>query len=328
MDFNPDDPDTWPADAESWYQVSYTAVTIANRRVPFPPENYYAIYGSVFNRDPHHLSLYTADTEHVSDLLASLPQWEFTGETGDNPRTWRVIWPYHPVISTFSTGSKIHTHSANFAVIEELSEHVQEEIPEILDSNRDCVIFHKTLPLAIFHSNQTVRWKFANHLDRLFQERPLTPFLAPIRNNQTGIPAVPDNVTRRITTALELALQVAQGKASPYSDYNLKKDCGQRTPYIAYSKRRPAAPDSERDFPPMPISTAAPAKAPSHIPAAKSRAPAASMATPPIPPPQSYASRKSLLPLWRLPQYYQKLLLPLTSLLFPLLRLHHLEVLT
>ena len=254
MDFNPDDPDTWPADAESWYQVSYTAVTIANRRVPFPPENYYAIYGSVFNRDPHHLSLYTADTEHVSDLLASLPQWEFTGETGDNPRTWRVIWPYHPVISTFSTGSKIHTHSANFAVIEELSEHVQEEIPEILDSNRDCVIFHKTLPLAIFHSNQTVRWKFANHLDRLFQERPLTPFLAPIRNNQTGIPAVPDNVTRRITTALELALQVAQGKAPPYSDYNLKKDCGQRTPYIAYSKRRPAAPDSERDFPPMPIS--------------------------------------------------------------------------
>ena len=50
--------------------------------------------------------------------------------------------------------------------------HVQEEIPEILDSNRDCVIFHQTLPLAIFHSNQTVRWKFANHLDRLFQERP------------------------------------------------------------------------------------------------------------------------------------------------------------
>ena len=35
-----------------------TAVTIANRRVPFPPENYYAIYGSVFNRDPHHLSLF------------------------------------------------------------------------------------------------------------------------------------------------------------------------------------------------------------------------------------------------------------------------------
>ena len=296
MDFNPDDPDTWPADAESWYQVSYTAVTIANRRVPFPPENYYAIYGSVFNRDPHHLSLYTADTEHVSDLLASLPQWEFTGETGDNPRTWRVIWPYHPVISTFSTGSKIHTHSANFAVIEELSEHVQEEIPEILDSNRDCVIFHQTLPLAIFHSNQTVRWKFANHLDRLFQERPLTPFLAPIRNNQTGIPAVPDNVTRRITTALELALQVAQGKAPPYSDYNLKKDCGQRTPYIAYSKRRPAAPDRERDFPPMPISTAAPAKAPPHIPAAKSRVPAASMATPPIPPPQSYTSEEVTAP--------------------------------
>ena len=66
MDFNPDDPDTWPADAESWYQVSYTAVTIANRRVPFPPENYYAIYGSVFNRDPHHLSLSTLLIQSMS----------------------------------------------------------------------------------------------------------------------------------------------------------------------------------------------------------------------------------------------------------------------
>eukprot|EP00434_Breviolum_minutum_P045316 symbB.v1.2.040600.t1/scaffold7365.1/size11661/1 len=291
MDFNPDDPDTWPADAESWYQVSYTAVTIANRRVPFPPENYYAIYGSVFNRDPHHLSLYTADTEHVSDLLASLPQWEFTGETGDNPRTWRVIWPYHPVISTFSTGSKIHTHSANFAVIEELSEHVQEEIPETLDSNRDCVIFHKTLPLAIFHSNQTVRWKFANHLDRLFQEHPLTPFLASIRNNQTGIPAVPDNVTRRITTALELALQVAQGKVPPYSEKTVANG-----PHILLilnvGPRLPIA----NHFSPMSISTAAPAKAPSYIPAAKSRVLAASMATLPIPPPQFYTSEEVTTP--------------------------------
>ena len=67
MDFNPDDPDTWPADAESWYQVSYTAaVTIANRRVPFPPVNYYAIYGSVFNRDPHHLSLSTLPIQSMS----------------------------------------------------------------------------------------------------------------------------------------------------------------------------------------------------------------------------------------------------------------------
>ena len=231
MEFDPDAPNTWPTDAESWYQVSYTTVTISNQQVPFPPEGYYAIFGSVFDRDPHNLSLYNAASTDVSDLLASLPQWEFTGETGDNPaRTWRVIWPYHPVISTFSSGGKVHNHSDNFAVFEDLSEHVQEEVPEKLDTNRDFVVFHKTLPLAIFHSNQTVRWKFANHLDRLFQERPLTPFLQPIRNNQRGLPAAPDNVTRRITTALEFALQVAQGKSPPLSDSNLKKECGQRIP--------------------------------------------------------------------------------------------------
>ena len=291
MDFDPDDPATWPTDAESWYKVSYTTVTISTRQVPFPPEEYYAIFGSVFNRDPHNLSLYNADSADVSDLLASLPQWEFTGETQANPaRTWRVIWPYHPVISTFSTGGRINNHSDNFAVLEDLSEHIQEEIPEKLDTNRDLVIFHKTLPLAIFHSNQTVRWKFANHIDRLFQERPLPPFFQPIRNNQQGLPAVPETVTRRITTALEFAHQVAQGKSPPLSDAILKKECGHRIPYIVYSKRKPAAPDLETDFPPMPASAAAPAKAPPNIPAAKSRLPAANLATQSFPPPPPYTS--------------------------------------
>ena len=291
MEFDPDAPNTWPTDAESWYQVSYTTVTISNRQVPFPPEGYYAIFGSVFDRDPHNLSLYNAASTDVSDLLASLPQWEFTGETGDNPaRTWRVIWPYHPVISTFSAGGKVNNHSDNFAVFEDLSEHVQEEIPETLDTNRDFVVFHKTLPLAIFHSNQAVRWKFANHLDRLFQERPLTPFLQPIRNNQRGLPAAPENVTRRITTALEFALQVAQGKSPPLSDSNLKKECGQRIPYIVYSKRKPVAPDLDKDFPPMSVSAAASAKAPPNIPAAKSRLPAATIATQSSPPPPPYTS--------------------------------------
>ena len=202
MDFNPDDPDTWPADAESWYQVSYTAVTIANRRVPLPPVNYYAIYGSVFNRDPHHLSLYTADTEHVSDLLASLPQWEFTGETGDNPRTWRVIWPYHPVISTFSTEVRSTPIVPTLLLSRNCLNTFKRRSLKYLTAIGTALFFIKPSLLLSSTATQTVRWKFANHLDRLFQERPLTPFLAPIRNNQTGIPAVPDNVTRRITTAL------------------------------------------------------------------------------------------------------------------------------
>ena len=128
------------------------------------------------------------------------------------------------------------------------------------------------------------------HLDRLFQERPLTPFLQPIRNNQRGLPAAPDNVTRRITTALEFALQVAQGKSPPLSDSNLKKECGQRIPYIVYSKRKPVAPDLDKDFPPMSVSSAASAKAPPHIPAAKSRLPAATIVTQSFPPPPPYTS--------------------------------------
>ena len=76
-------------------------------------------------------------------------------------------------------------------------------------------------------------WKFANHIDRLFQERPLPQFFQPIRAAQRGLPPVPESVTQRITTALELAYQVAQGKSPPVSDSNLKKDCGHRIPYIA-----------------------------------------------------------------------------------------------
>ena len=65
MEFTPEDPTTWPTDAESWYQVSHSTVTISTRRVPFPPQEYYAIFGSVFKRDPLRLSLYNADSADV-----------------------------------------------------------------------------------------------------------------------------------------------------------------------------------------------------------------------------------------------------------------------
>ena len=284
MDFNPDDPDTWPADAESWYQVSYTAVTIANRRVPFPPVNYYAIYGSIFNRDPH-LSLYTVDTEHVSNLLASLPQWEFTGETEDNPRTWRVIWLYHPVISIFSTGSKIHTHSANFAVIEELSEHVQEEIPEILDSNRDCVIFHQTLPLAIFHSNQTVSLPIT--LIDSFRSVLLHPFSRPSATTKQEFLRYLTTLLVVLPLPLNLHSSLLRAKLHSIATTTSKKTAANGLHILLTLNVGPrlsiANVTSLLCRSPLPLRP----KAPPPIPAAKSRLPAASMATPPIPPPQS-----------------------------------------
>ena len=93
---------------------------------------------------------------------------------------------------------------------------------------------------------------------------------------------------------LNLHSRLLRAKPHPIATTTSKKTAA--NPYIAYSKRRPAAPDRERDFPPMPISTAAPAKAPPPISAAKSRLPAASMATPPIPPPQSYTSEEVTAP--------------------------------
>ena len=194
------------------------------------------------------------------------------------------------LITQLSLPSPLEVGSTITVTTLQSSEHIQEEIPEKLDANRDLVVFHTTLPLAIFHSNQTVRWKFANHLDRLFQERPLTPFLQLIRNN------LPENVTRRITTALEFALQVAQGKSPPFSDSNLKKECGHRIPYIVYSKRKPVAPDLENDFPPMSVSAAASTKAPPTIPAAKSRLPAANIATQSFPPPPPHTSEEVTAP--------------------------------
>ena len=73
MEFDSDDPATWPTDAESWYKVSYSTVTVTTRQVPFPPAEYYAIFGSVFNRDAHNLSLYNASSADVSDLLRISP---------------------------------------------------------------------------------------------------------------------------------------------------------------------------------------------------------------------------------------------------------------
>ena len=320
MEFDPDAPNTWPTDAESWYQVSYTTVTISNQQVPFPPEGYYAIFGSVFDRDPHNLSLYNAASTDVSDLLASLPQWEFTGETGDNPaRTWRVIWPYHPVISTFSSGGKVHNHSDNFAVFEDLSEHVQEEVPEKLDTNRDFVVFHKTLPLAIFHSNQTVRWKFANHLDRLFQERPLTPFLQPIRNNQRGLLAAPETLLDGLPLPWNLPFRWL--RASPHHSVTpiLKRNAANGSPILSILNVSPWPPILTRIFllcrspRPPPLKLPLTSLRPNHD--CRRLLLLRSLLLLPL----LIHRRMSLLPLWLLPQSYRKQLLPPISLqLLPL----------
>ena len=128
-------------------------------------------------------------------------------------------------------------------------------------------------------------------------------------------------VTQRITTALELAYQVAQGKSPPVSDSNLKKDCGHRIPYIVYSKRKPAIPNLEADFPPFPGSAATPAKAPPHIPAAKARQSAAALVTQSFPPPPTYTSEEvqvptvvttAALPETAAPSHFSSMLSPMT----------------
>ena len=85
----------------------------------------------------------------------------------------------------------------------------------------------------------------------------------------------------------------------------LKKECGHRIPYIVYSKRKPAAPDLEADFPPMAASVAAPAKAPPNIPAAKPRQSALAIATRSFAPPPAYTpaevSAPTVVPIATLP---------------------------
>ena len=89
-----------------------------------------------------------------------------------------LLWPYHPVISTFSDKGKVRNYTDKFSTYAALTTGQQEEVPHELEEHQDHIIFHKTFHFAIYHQVSAVRWKMANHIAEYFQARPSPPLLS------------------------------------------------------------------------------------------------------------------------------------------------------
>ena len=144
--FGPDKPATWPSDVDSWFQVSYPVDVIKTREVEFPSSNsYHQIFPNVFSRDQFDLAVYQSDSTTLNELMAALPQWEYYPPANAvNHHPWRIIWPYHPVISTISEKGKPRSFTEHFCTYDQLPQGHQDDAPAALEDNQKNLIFHKT----------------------------------------------------------------------------------------------------------------------------------------------------------------------------------------
>lgn len=237
--FDSADSRTWPPNAESWFQVSYTHEAILHRDVDLPPGRsyWYQIPPTVFDRNLFNLAVYQADKDTLNDLMAAFPQWEISAPTNtvNAHIKWRLLWPYHPVISTFSDKGKVRNYTDKFSTYADLTTGQQDEVPPELEEHQDCIIFHKTFHFAIYHQASTVRWKMANHIAKHFQARPSPSYFQAIKVGTPGLPAPSAALQTRITQALDWSYKVMSGRERAYDPFTLLQDCETHTiPFIPF----------------------------------------------------------------------------------------------
>ena len=206
---------------------------------------------------PHRLSLYNADSADVSDPPRISPSVgiHFPGSSESCPHLagHLAVSPpslphFPPVVSATPTAITLRPWKTSRNTFKRSSLKSLTPIGISSSFTKLCLLQSIIVTKPSVGSSPITSIGFSRNVRSL-------SFFSPIRTAQRGLPAVPAPVTQRITTALELAYLVAQGKSPPVSDSNLKKDCGHRIPYIVYSKRKPAVPNLEADFPPMPYAS-------------------------------------------------------------------------
>ena len=151
------DPSHNPTEAQELFKTSLTADVIHNREISFPPNvGYFPVPPHTFDRSPFDLELAYASSASVSGLMAALPQWNLdpASEAVDK-KPWRVIWPYHPILNTWSKGSGDTPTVDKFKHIDDLDEATVAELPPgHEDYSQGALIFPSTASLHITRSNK------------------------------------------------------------------------------------------------------------------------------------------------------------------------------
>ena len=222
------DPPPNPTEAQELFKTSLTADVIHNREIPFPPNvGYHPVPPHTFDRSPFDLELAYASSEAVSGLMAALPQWNLDPASAavDN-KPWRAIWPYHPILNTWSKGSGNTPSVDKFKPIDDLDEATRAELPPGHEDYGQGALIFPLYRIISYHSVQQVRYKFAQWLELQLSQRDLAPYFHDLKLPDRGpVPIIPPEVVTRIAHADHHAMLVMHGKKSAYNAYELKRYC-------------------------------------------------------------------------------------------------------
>ncbi len=237
-----------PAAAQPLFETSLTADVIHNREIPFPPSyGYHSIPSHVFDRTPLGLELQLASRETVSGLMAALPQWNISpSPSAVDSKPWRVIWPSHPILNTWSKGSGTTPNCDKFKSTEELQEETLAELPPGLDQYGAAALIYPLYRIIAYHTVQPIRF-----LELQLSQRDPAPYFLDLKLPDRGpVPPVPPDVVARITQADHHAMQVMQGHQTAYNELELKKYCKKYD--VAFPSPSSSSTTSQATGPPLP----------------------------------------------------------------------------
>ena len=210
------------------------------------------------------LELQHASNEDLSGLMAALPQWDLDPSSDAvDPKPWRVIWAYHPVMNTCGSGSRTCPQLSKFKTSEDLGTEIVSELPNGFDTYEPSVLIYPLYRIMAYHTVQSIRYKLANFLEHHLSQRELVPYFHDLKAHNRGpVPDVPQGIVDRIRQGDARALQVMRGHAQAYNSFELIKYCTKNgvPPPPAKPQGPPAKPSppiTDADFPALPKPSAA-----------------------------------------------------------------------
>ena len=244
------DPPHNPTEAQELFKTSLTADVIHNREISFPPNvGYFPVPPHTFDRSPFDLELAYASSASVSGLMAALPQWNLdpASEAVDK-KPWRVIWPYHPILNTWSKGSGNTPTVDKFKHIDDLDEATVAELPPGHEDYSQGALIFPLYRIIAYHTVQQVRYKFAQWVELQLSQRDLAPYFHDLKLPDRGpVPLIPPEVVTRIAQADHHAMLVMHGKRNAHNSFELKKYCNkQEIPFPLTTAAAPGPPPATK----------------------------------------------------------------------------------
>ena len=256
------DPPHNPTEAQELFKTSLTADVIHNREISFPPNvGYFPVPPHTFDRSPFDLELAYASSASVSGLMAALPQWNLdpASEAVDK-KPWRVIWPYHPILNTWSKGSGNTPTVDKFKHIDDLDEATVAELPPGHEDYSQGALIFPLYRIIAYHTVQQVRYKFAQWVELQLSQRDLAPYFHDLKLPDRGpVPLIPPEVVTRIAQADHHAMLVMHGKRNAHNSFELKKYCNkQEIPFPLTTAAAPGPPPATKaNYPSLSETTSA-----------------------------------------------------------------------